>query len=474
MSEVLAENAKLRLDSGYFAKPMLEAEALIRSHHAGYDELGSLFSRFVKGIFDINASSYSEVGVPFLRILNLRNGVIDDGNLALIPEEIHEQEIKTQLKRGDVVLSKTAYPAASLVTLDICNTSQDTIATTLSDYGRATYTPEAIVAYLNTTTGLSLLYRQFQGNVQLHLSLDDGRKVPVPRLSLKIQNAVTTAFKKAEALRTEAKQTYQKAESLLIETVGMADFSPSAESVNIKSFGDSFASTGRLDAEYYQPKYEDFEHAVVNHLFGFTTIKTEFDLVNDTSRFDKPSYNYIEIGDVNVNDGTASANRLDVEVLPANAKKLVNRGDLIVSKVRPNRGAVAIIDFDATDLIVSGAFTVLRVKKDSVFANETLKVLLRTKIYREWMLKFNIGTQYPVIRDEDILNLPIPCIDESTQRQIASLVRQSHTLNAESVRLLEAAKRAVEIAIEQDEAAGLAYLDSEEKTAVSPAPTSLQ
>ena len=144
--------------------------------------------------------------------------------------------------------------------------------------------------------------------------------------------------------------------------------------------------------------------------------------------------------------------------MPANAKQEVRRGDLLISKVRPNRGAVAIIDFDDTDLIVSGAFTVLREKVDSVFSNETLKVLLRTPMYRDWMLKFNIGTQYPVIRDDDILNLPIPCIDEETQEKIAAMVQESFSLKAESERLLDVAKRAVEIAIEQDENAGMAYI----------------
>ena len=39
--------------------------------------------------------------------------------------------------------------------------------------------------------------------------------------------------------------------------------------------------------------------------------------------------------------------------------------------------------------------------------------------------------------------------------------KPAHTLKAQSERLLEAAKRAVEIAIEQDEAAGMAYLARE-------------
>jgi type I restriction enzyme S subunit len=146
--------------------------------------------------------------------------------------------------------------------------------------------------------------------------------------------------------------------------------------------------------------------------------------------------------------------------LPANAKQEVKRGDLLISKVRPNRGAVAIIDFDDTDLIVSGAFTVLREKVNSVFSNETLKVLLRSNIYRDWLLKFNIGTQYPVIRDEDILGLPIPKIDLDIQTKIAALVQESFLLKTEGERLLNVAKRAVEIAIEQDENTSMTYIEA--------------
>ena len=252
---------------------------------------------------------------------------------------------------------------------------------------------------------------------------------------------------------------YASAETLLLETLDMETFSPRPEGINIKSFKDSFAVTGRLDAEYYQLKYEDFERTVFNHPAGFTKIAAEFDLVKDISKREKDSYNYIEISDVNVSDGEASFNWMDVEQLPANAKQEVRRGDLIISKVRPNRGAVAIINFDATDLIVSGAFTVLHEKASSVFSSETLKVLLRTRIYRDWMLKFNIGTQYPVIRDEDILNMPIPRIDEKTQTKISKFIQQSFAHKIESERLLDVAKRAVEIAIEQDENAGMSYIE---------------
>jgi hypothetical protein len=99
LSEIRVDNDKLRIDSGYFAKPMLLAERKIRDYTHGYDELGLVFKRFVKGIFDINADAYVDAGVPFVRIQNLKNGLIDSRGLAFLPEEVHAAEAKTELIR---------------------------------------------------------------------------------------------------------------------------------------------------------------------------------------------------------------------------------------------------------------------------------------------------------------------------------------------------------------------------------------
>jgi type I restriction enzyme S subunit len=55
---------------------------------------------------------------------------------------------------------------------------------------------------------------------------------------------------------------YQEAESILFDALDLKDFVPNTEPINIKSFKDSFQKTGRIDAEYYQKKYEE----IVNHI----------------------------------------------------------------------------------------------------------------------------------------------------------------------------------------------------------------
>lgn len=365
-------------------------------------------------------------------------------------------------KENDIVIPRAGTLGnAAVVTKDILPaTANQNLAQIKPDL--SLIKPYFLSTFLCTKFGLLQIERASTGNVQQWLNLENINNIKIPALRPSFQVQIENIALLAISNTNKAKKIYAQAEEILLAEIGLKDFSPSTESINIKNFSSSFVASGRIDAEYYQPKYESIEDKILAHQAGYTNIEAEFELVKGTSRREKPAYNYIEISDVNVSDGAATFNRIDIQDLPANAKQEVKRGDLLISKVRPNRGAIAIIDFDDTDLIVSGAFTVLREKKSSKFSNETLKVLLRTNLYREWMLKFNIGTQYPVIRDEDILNLPIPIVLEESHKKISALVKQSFTLKKQSETLLEVAKKAVEFAIEQDEATALQYIKEHE------------
>ena len=446
---------KARLDPEFFQKHYKKIYEKIKER--GSSLLGDI--AFVTDGEHGNAVTTETGYSKYYGARNVLSGILSDNSVEYITKEHHERIKKSALLPRDVLISCVgANVGCAAIVPDDVGIANIVRNVALIRSNTSELANEYLLAYFLSSYGKNLYVRMNTGNAQPLVSLDYIKTVPVFMASFAIQEKIRDTVTSALSTLRNSKSIYAQAEMLLIDALGTANFTPRAEAINVKTFKDSFATTGRLDAEYYQPKYEDFERMVVSHPLGSTTIDAEFELVKETSQRKKPTYNYIEIGDVNVGDGAANFNRLDVEELPANAKQEVKRGDLLISKVRPNRGAVSIIDFDDTDLIVSGAFTVLREKKTSVFHNETLKVLLRTKMYREWMLKFNIGTQYPVIRDEDILNLPIPRVDELTQKKVAALVKESFSLKAESERLLDVAKRAVEIAIEQDENAGMAYI----------------
>lgn len=451
LSEVRSENEKLRIDSGYFAKPMLLAERRIRAYASGYDELGAVFSRFVKGIFDINADAYVDEGVPFVRIQNLKDGLIDTRGLAFLPEDLHEAESKTQLLKGDIVLSKTAYPAASLVTLERANASQDTIATTLSDYGRAHFRASAVVAYLNSTTGQALLWRQFQGNVQLHLSLDDGRKVPMPRLSDRLQAAVEECFGKAETLRSSASLYIARAEQSLLHALGLDAWTPPEALSYVRTSSHAFAA-GRLDAQFFAPRVEQLLARLGRDGLRLSDLApARHERFEPTGSGD---FDYIEIGSLGV-DGTAASESVPMAEAPSRATQHVRAGDVITSTVRPIRRLSALVAPEQDGAVCSSGFVVLQPQGIS---GEVLLTYLRLPLVCELMDLHTSATMYPAISESDLLALPIPAIAPSVQAQVQDAVRQSAHARQRATRLLDAAKRAVEIAIEDSEAAALAHL----------------
>src|SRR5208282_5722304 len=100
--DVLAENPEFRLDSPFFAGPHGRNRLAIERLPCPKEHLGRVCRSVRKGIFEISASSYQTQGVPFIRIANLHDGLLDDTDLTFISEAAHRAEWKTAPSRGDI------------------------------------------------------------------------------------------------------------------------------------------------------------------------------------------------------------------------------------------------------------------------------------------------------------------------------------------------------------------------------------
>jgi type I restriction enzyme S subunit/type I restriction enzyme M protein len=78
-------------------------------------------------------------------------------------------------------------------------------------------------------------------------------------------------------------------------------------SINQKSFKESFLKTGRLDAEYYQPKYEDYQNRVFSYHKGWLSLGEMCNLKDQNySPSDNKIYQYIELSNIDKSGGIAS------------------------------------------------------------------------------------------------------------------------------------------------------------------------
>ena len=92
--------------------------------------------------------------------------------------------------------------------------------------------------------------------------------------------------------------------------------------------------------------------------------------------------------------------------------------------------------------------------------SETLLVLFKSAPIQALLKQQCTGTILTAFGKDGLLSIPIPHITSDLQHKIRDSVKESFALRQKSVDLLEATKHAVEIAIEQDEAKAIEYLES--------------
>jgi len=317
--------------------------------------------------------------------------------------------------------------------------------------------PEYLVAFLSSTYGVWDIRRRARHSInQTNVNPEEVKEIQIPLLADKIQRAIKSCFDSATENLLLAKKLYEQAEVLLLDTLDMAEFAPSAEAINIKSFKDSFTATGRLDAEYYQPKYEDYQAHVHVYPYGWQPLMQACNLKDSNFTPDEfTDYKYIELADIDNSGGIIGCTTALGNELPSRARRKVDPGDVLISSVEGSLSSCAIVPKILNEALCSTGFYVINSDRIN---SETLLVLFKSPLMQNLLKQGCSGTILTAINKTEFQNIPVPIIEGDAQIKIAAMVQESFSLKAESERLLDIAKRAVEIAIEQDQTAALEWL----------------
>lgn len=128
------------------------------------------------------------------------------------------------------------------------------------------------------------------------------------------------------------------------------------------------------------------------------------------------AFKYIDIGSVDSDGQLGEAEWLSFANAPSRARRLVLHGDSIVSTVRTYLRAIAYIDADADDLVVSTGFaTVTPECVDPRF----LYWWLRSTPFIEEIVARSVGVSYPAVNASDVEDVAIGLPSLREQRAIA-------------------------------------------------------
>ena len=151
----------------------------------------------------------------------------------------------------------------------------------------------------------------------------------------------------------------------------------------------------------------------------------------------RPHITYLDISSVdNLTKRLVAPQRIAANAAPSRARQLVHSDDVLVSTVRPNLNAVALVPTQFNGEIASTGFCVLRAQPKQL-CPQYLFFFTQSAVFIRYLTTVATGASYPAVTDNDILEtrIPLPALFE--QRRIARQLEEADRLRHTSRHALD-------------------------------------
>jgi len=129
---------------------------------------------------------------------------------------------------------------------------------------------------------------------------------------------------------------------------------------------------------------------------------------------------YVQISDIDVSLGRIKSYRKFIGTnAPNNARRIMNYGDILISTRRPTRGAIVTVPKEFDKEICTVFFTTLKINDWEEVWPWYLSLFLRTSLGRFQFQSMITETAYPVISDDDVLDIQVLIPPIEKQKEIA-------------------------------------------------------
>lgn len=458
-SEAIGANGDSRWDSEYFGKNYLHInEILIKKDNLPFSKYCKSIK---KGIFDLSPLLYKGHGIPFIRTSEIKKPTIDFGTTVFIDEQTNAENSKTVLLPNDIVFTKIGAYIGDVAILPATypqyNFSQNVAGASLRVHTEGPY----LLTFFLSKYGKNQILRSAMLSGQGKLELTDIRNYKIPILNTDFINSIADIF---DIIGQKDRQSVEEYEYAIktFKSFFDIDFTDIGRSYTKKSLSNSFGISGRLDAEYYQPKYDilfnkllDFEAYTLGGKNGLVEITKSIE--PGSEYYQEEGIPFIRVSDIDKFEIGEPNIKLPQDIVE-NAESLYPQKDTILFSKDGSVGIAHKVQEDM-EAITSSALLHLTIKNTDVILPDYLTLVLNSPIVQLQAERDTSGAIIQHWRPSDIEKVVIPVLDMEIQKEIASKVQKSFKLRKESKRMLECAVKAVEMAIETDENTAIRWLE---------------
>ncbi len=456
-AEVLLYNEVGRLDATYFLK-----SDVAKLHSLGalqHDKLGDVC--YVTDGIHTSIDFAEGSGIKVISAKHPKNGFLDLSSVEEISEQSHRANPRTALRENDVIVSTVGTIGnAAVVRSEALPANSDrhvAILRTLQDAQRPVC-QEYVSVFLNSSYGRMQSRRETTGNVQPNLFLVKIRDIKLARFSDELEDRISQLSLSSLGQHRASHDAISQAEKILLEALGLADWTPPQPLSYSARACDAFAA-GRLDAQYFSPLFTEVEQRLLA-----TGDAVELGAILDTiSRGRQPEYSDEGLPVVNSKHVRTNKVLLDHNnrrAAEAGSNVVIEKGDILVNGTGVGTIGRAAAYLHGQKALPDNHVTVLRTNRiDPIY----LAVFLNSPLGQLQLERHIKGSSGQIeLYPNDIAKVMFWEAPQHVQTGVRNAILSAFNEERRTNELMEAAKRTVEVAIEEGEDAAMAFLDKVE------------
>lgn len=462
-----------RIDSQFFKPEYVSSSNILNSSE--YSILSDISHITDGNHLKIAEDFDNKSGVRYLRGQNLNSDMIlHDRNIVYISEQFFNNLGRSHIFKNDIIITIVGANTG-LVGL-VFNPPEKLVANCKLGIVRpdnSEISSGFLYAFLIGRFGQHQILRSIRGGGQTGLILPDMRQLKITRLSNGFEKDIDRLVSKGHRGYEISKEIYQQAQDILLAELGLNDWQPEHRLTFIKNYSDT-KQAERIDAEYFQPKYDDIVNAIKGYKGGWdklgNLVKIKKSIEVGSAEYLDEGIPFVRVSNISpfeITEEKYISERLYSELTSSEPNMAFSKtrnhqpqqGEILFSK-DGSPGIAYYLKDKPQKMIVSGGILRLKINTDRV-SNDYLTLVLNSILVQEQVNRDVGGSIILHWRPEQVRESIIPILSEDKQQEIQQKVTKSIELRNQSRRLLENAKRAVEMAIEEDENKAIQWLNAQ-------------
>ena len=445
---IMSNEIEGRIDPFYYRPEFRELKsALLKLKHKPLGEIIEFSSE------TWNQKDFFDGEFPYIEISEIDTATGEIKNIIYYEKDKAPSRAKMIVRENDIIVSITRPHRGAIALID--KSKDGFIASTgfaILRKLKIELNKKYLLFILRVQLSLKQMLQRSSGGNYPAITSEELKKIIIPLPPLSVQNRIVSLMEKAysskKSKETETQKLLDSINDYVLDELGIK--LPELEDKMIYVVNSDDVKDKRIDAYYYQPKFEEIEKAVKKGKFE----------VRELREFIVKIYYGASVKNEYVDDGipllrivNLKPNKFDlreVVKLPESIRKdlgnaFVKEGDLLISR-SGTVGMVSVVPKEA-DGFAFGSFMIKFCLNEIVNKNY-ISAWLNTKLQKLLTERDKIGAIQGNITIETIENFKIPLPPLAVQNKIAEEIKKrmqkTEQLQKEAKEELEKAKQEVE------------------------------